>query len=362
MSAQPGFASIDPTGPPALAEPIPTYTLFDSTSVAIATALGSPVAGTGLMAFNYQRLGKKNNAIAALAIGVAVTGLAIAFGNRIPASATTGVAVGLVAATKSLAKSLQGATVEAHVSRGGPLGSRWAAAGLGLVLMVLIIGGAVLVAFPFASLSSKVTIGSKDEVFYSGSATKQDALAFGQALKDAGYFQDRGISATISKGRDGTAVGFVLQDGMWNRPDMVWGAEEIGREVAPAVGGFPVKVRLLNSAQETKKELTVGKVIIGTKDELYYYGSATEAEAQSLGRSLKSQGFFIDRGLSMFLSKGDDGTAITFVVEEGAWDVPNKVAAFEVLVRQSASTVGGLPIQLRFVNSRVELKKVETLN
>jgi hypothetical protein len=362
MSAQSGFANLGPTGPVAVPEPVPNYTLFDSTSVAIATLLGSPIAGTGLMALNYRRLGKKNAAITTLAIGIAATGMAIAFGNRVPTYATTGVAVGLLVTTMNLAKSLQGPAVQQHVLRGGPLGSRWAAAGLGVILMVVIFGGAMLVGYQLGSFGSKVVIGTKDEVFYSGSATKQDALALGQALKDAGYFLDRGVSARVSKGQDGTTVGFVMQDGMWDRADIVSGYEEIGREIAPAVGGFPIQLRLMNSAEATKKQLVVGKAVIGTKDVVYYYGSATEAEANALGQSLKSAGFFRDSGLSIFLSKGGDGTAITFVVEEGAWDMPDRVAAFEALVRQSAPAVGGLPIQLRFVNSRVELKKVETVN
>jgi hypothetical protein len=362
MSAQSGFANLGPAGPMAVPEPVPTYNLFDSTSVAIATLLGSPIAGTGLMALNYRRLGKKNAAITTLAIGIAATGVAIAFGNRVPPYATTAVAVGLLAATLSTARSLQGETVKQHVLRGGQLGSRWAAAGLGLILLVVIIGGAILAAFPFARFTSKVTIGTKDVVFYSGSATKQDALTLGQALKDAGYFQDRGVSVRISKGSDGTSVGYVVQEGMWNRPDIIAGYEELNREVAPAIGGFPLHVRLMNSAERTMKQMTVGKIIVGTKDEIYYYGSATEADAQALGQSLKAQGYFQDRGLSVLLSKGDDGTAITFVVEEGAWYLPARVAGFAAMARQCAAAVGGLPIQLRLVNSQVELEKVETVN
>ena len=346
----------------AVQEPIPSYTLFDSTSVAIATLLGSPIAGTGLMALNYQRLGKKNAAITALAIGIAATGVAIAFGNHVPTYATTGIAVGLLVTTMNLARSLQGATVKQHVLRGGQLGSRWAAAGLGLVLLVVILGGAILVGYQLGGFGSKVVIGTRDEVFYSGSATRPDALALGQALKDAGYFLDRGVTARISKGSEGTTVGFVVQDGMWDRAEIVSGYEEIGREIAPAIGGFPIQLRLMNSAEETKKQIIIGKVIVGTKDAIYYYGSATESEANALGQSLKSAGFFRDSGLSIFLSRGDDGPAIAFVVEDGAWDMPIRVAAFETLVRQCASTVGGLPIQLRFVTSSLELKKVETVN
>jgi hypothetical protein len=137
---------------------------------------------------------------------------------------------------------------------------------------------------------------------------------------------------------------------------MVSGFEELGRQIAPKVGGFPIKVRLINSDRETKKEVTVGKTIIGTKDEIYYYGSATEADGKALGQALKTDGFFTDKGITVLLAK-DGGTAVSFVVSEGVWDNPASVAAFEKIVRQLASSIGGLPIQLRLVNPTLEVKK-----
>jgi hypothetical protein len=50
---------------------------------------------------------------------------------------------------------------------------------------------------------------------------------------------------------------------------MVAGFEEGGRQVAPSVGGFPIKVRLANTQQQTKKEVTVGRLLVGTKDHVY---------------------------------------------------------------------------------------------
>ena len=97
------------------------------------------------MALNYHRMGKKNSALAAFVMGMAVTGLAIAFANLIPPYLTTAVAIGLVVATKNAAKALQGAAVEERVRQGGKMGSRWAAAGLGLALLVILLGGVVLV-------------------------------------------------------------------------------------------------------------------------------------------------------------------------------------------------------------------------
>ncbi len=91
-----------------------------------------------------------------------------------------------------------------------------------------------------------------------------------------------------------------------------------------------------------------GKLIIGSKDELYYFGSATDAEAQALAQSLKSFGFLRDRGVSVFLSKGNGATAISFVLAEGAWDDPQTVPAFSGSPGRRFRW-WGLPIKLRLV-------------
>ena len=342
-------------------ERVPAYQLFNGASVFVAAFLGSPVAGASLVAINYRRLGETRKAIAAVVIGVAVTALAVALATFIPAGASTAVALALALATRSAAQLAQGKAVEHHIREGGMLSSKWAAAGVGVAFIVVIFGAIFL--FEFArEQSTKVVIGSKDEVYYSGSATKQDARSLGEALKSTGYFRDRGVTVLLSKNEKDTVISFVVKDGVWNQPDMVAAFEEIGREIAPAAGGFPIKVRLVNLSREVEKEATVGKVVVGRKDELYYSGSATEADAKALGQSLKSAAFFQDRGVTVLLSKDDNGSTVSFVVAEGTWDNSDQVADFERLVRQSAASLGGLPVHLRLVNSRLEIKKILTVS
>jgi hypothetical protein len=340
---------------------IPAYKLFDSTSIALATFLGSPVAGTGLIALNYRRLGKDRSAATAFVIGIAATGLALGFGSFIPSYATSAVAVGLFVATWNASKSLQAATIGSHVQHGGRLGSRWVASGIGLCVLPLIVcsATAVLVA---KGTTSKIIIGNRDEVYYSGSATKRNAMQLGEALKNIGYFRDAGVVVLLSKKPPGASVTFVVRDGAWNQPRMVSAFEEIGREVAPAVGGFPIKIRLANSSRDTMKEMVVGRAVIGTKDEIFYYGASTEQEAKALGQSLASAGFLQDRGVSVFLNKQDGSTTLSFVVSEGSWDVPQNLAIFVALARQAAPAIGGLPLKLRLENPRLEVKKELTVS
>ena len=121
--------------------PIPAYTLFDADAVVLATFLGGPLAGSILIAVNYRRLGMGRNGAPILAVGLFVTALALGFGSLMPAAASAVVGFGLLLVARSVAKALQGTAVEEHVRNGGYLGSKWAAAGLGIVLLAIMVGG-----------------------------------------------------------------------------------------------------------------------------------------------------------------------------------------------------------------------------
>ena len=237
--------------------PTPAYTLFDANAVSLATFFGSPVAGACLMALNDRRLGRAGRAVTTLVLAVAVTALVVLLGWNIPQGFSAPIAIALVFAMRYIALSQQGAAVKDHLQRGGRLGSKWSAFGVGMAFLTAIFAVVFLVVFIptyIAGEGPRVVIGSKDEVYYSGSATKDDAQALGNALKDAGYFRDKGVDVYLEKGKDGTVVSFVVNDGIWDQPGMVTSFEEIGREVAPSVGGFPIRLRLLNTSIEVKKD------------------------------------------------------------------------------------------------------------
>ncbi len=345
---------------------MPSYTLFDSVAVAIATLLGSPIAGTTVMAVNYHRLKSAGKGVAAVALGLVATLLAIFFGNKIPYFLSLTIAIGLLLLTKSLAQVLQGADVSDHVNRGGKLGSRWAAAGIGVAGLIVIFGVVFLVMYgrdigsDKQNEKAKVIIGAKDTVYYTGSATKEDAQALGNHLKDIGYFTDRGVTVFLSKKNEDSVVSFVVKDGVWNDPDTVTAFQQIGGSLASLVGVSTLDVRMIDKAEETKKEFKAGKAIIGTKDEIYFAGTATEAEAVKLGEALRTSGYLEDRGVSVLLSKGD-ATMLSFVLKEGVWDNPASVKGYAKIAREVAPQIGGLPIELRLLNTTLETKKEITI-
>jgi hypothetical protein len=349
--------------PPPPPPPAPGYTLFDAGSVGLATFLGSPIAGTVLMAINYGRLGMGGSAAAAVIMGLFLLGLSILLGYLAPAVVSMAIPIGMYFAVKTGAEYLQGPAVKSHVSQGGRLASRWAAAGIGAGFLAAI-GAVILIGVYGSSLLSgpKIVVGSKDEVYYTGSATKENAQALGDALKTAGYFTDRGVTVILWKGRNGAVVSFTVKEGIWDRPETIAAFEEIGRQIAPSAGGFPIQVRLVNASREDKKDLTVGRVGIGRQDEIYYYGTATEAEALALGQALRAENYLSDSGATVFLSKGGEGTVVTFVLKDGFWEDPAHVDGFEQLVRRIAPSVGGLPIVLHLTNSHLELQRNRTVN
>ena len=347
----------------------PAYRLYDVGAVFLAAFLGSPLAGTVLIASNYRKLGQGGNGILALILGAAASAGLVLMGLR--TTAGPGVAsIVLFVCTGLAARELQGNAIKTHVAWGGQLFSKWRAVGVAIVTVVVLGCGVVAYLYytgqwqNFASQyglgQNTVTIGTKDQVEFSGSATKNDATALGNALKTAGYLQDRGVTVLLSKGTGGTVIGFVVQDGVWNQAGTLASFEEIARGVASSVGGLPVQVQLLNSTKTVEKSGTVGEADFGGGDAVIYEGTATQAGAQALGQQLKSIGFFQGKGANVFLTK-DGGTTLAFVVSDGTWNDATLVSDFEAIVRSVASTVGGLPIDMRMVNTTLVVEKDETI-
>lgn len=234
---------------------------------------------------------------------------------------------------------------------------------------VAVVCGAALVAIVVFSAThpsnrgetSKVTIQSHDAVYYSHAATKEDAEELGAALQLSGFLNDRGTSVMLSKGTSGTILSFALSDGGWNHPMTVTSFEEIARRCANAVGGFPIHVRLCDSKWGVHKEVIVGKIGAGGKDEIYYYGSATESEAEALARALQGAGYFTGAGASVTLNE-DNGAAIGFVLGNGAWELPGTVTGFEAIVRKVEPVLGGRTVSLRLLNAQMEVEKETTVS
>jgi hypothetical protein len=315
------------------------------------------------MALNYRRLRKTGRAITTVLVGLAVTSIVIALSWNLPRAVASPIALVLLIAMRQIAQITQGNAVKEHAEKGGRLGSKGAAFGLGLGFF------AAIVAMVFAGVSisdhaangSKVTIGARDEVFYSGSATKQEAEALGSALKQCGYFSDRGVTVFLSKGSEGTVISYVAKEGSWNDPSLVSSYEQITGHAAFAVGGLPVLLRIMNKEKEVELQSAIGRVALDGGDVVYYYGDLSQAQASAFGQALKTDGFFQGRGADVLLSRHSKNTTISFVVRDGVWQDPAAVSEFEKIARDGASAVGGLPVTLRLMTTQLEAKKDEVI-
>jgi hypothetical protein len=347
----------------------PEYRLFDSGAVGLAAFFCSPLAGAILIAVNYVRLGKKGRGVFAVTLGLIATALNILIKwnwntssgslERLEYDAFEILFLTFMwICTWQLAKIEQGEAVESHIARGGQLGSRETALFVGIATLAVLFG--VLYAALYETQNRKVVIGVMDQVIYSGLATKTNAVALGDALKSDQYFQERGASVLLNKGIGSTTISFVVQNGIWNQPGMLSGFEELARQVAPTVGGLPVQIHLVDSQGNMEETSTVGEVSFDGNDGVYYEGSATKAEAQTLGRRFKSMGFFRGKGANVMLTKHDeDGTTLAFVIVREA--NPSVVSSLEAIVRDVAPTVGGLPINMHLVNPQLQVEKDEVI-
>jgi hypothetical protein len=340
------------------------YRLFNANAVALAAFICSPLGGAILIAVNYGRLGKAGKGALAILFGSMATALPILiqWNWKTPAGSLVSLALGFLffLCTWQIAHEIHGEAIEEHIARGGKLGTKSTALFVGIASLAAVFG--VMYAALFAIQDRKLIIGNKDVVVYSGLATKPSALALGNELRSDKYFLDHGATVLLDRGIGSRTLSFVVQDGIWNQPGMLSSFEELAREAAPAVGGLPVDVQLLDSKQEVEAKSTVGDACFGDNNCVYYEGSATRDEAKALGQQLESTGVFRGKDATVFLIRHDgEGTTLAFVIVGEAWTNPRKLSELETIVRDAAPAVGGLPIVMHLVNTQLELEKEELI-
>ena|SRR5579883_962480 len=96
---------------------------------------------------------------------------------------------------------------------------------------------------------------------------------------------------------------------------------------------------------------SVSKVSLGS-DQVFCTRDATPQDALLLGEALRGTGYFHNSGASVLLSKHGSVKQISFALEDGAWDHPATIAAFEEIGRRVATSIGGFPIQVDLADSK----------
>jgi hypothetical protein len=256
MEPQPPFATPAPAPP--------DYRVQSPESVTWATFLGTPAAGGIVLALNYWKWHQKGLAAAAVAGGLLVTAilgwLAWVLPLWIPAVVFL---VPPIVGAYFVAKRLQGRRVDAHVAGGGKRASNWVGAGIGLAIFVPV-ATAFVTAFmvsgvnPSALVDTQeyVDMGHDQYVCYTRGSTRDDAHHFGRALEEYGYLDGTMPADVLITGKAGfREISFLGAEGTWDDEANVQWIKDMAEEIAPAIGGKPVTVRLLDEDWNEKKRL-----------------------------------------------------------------------------------------------------------
>lgn len=132
----PGYGGYAGYGPEA---PLATR-LYTPGHVSLATFLGTPLAGSVIMAMNESRLGRKATALKTALLGIAGTIVLLIISFALPDNFPAfPINIGTLLLMGWIARSRQGATVARHIAAGGRPASGWAAAGIALLCLLVTI-------------------------------------------------------------------------------------------------------------------------------------------------------------------------------------------------------------------------------
>ena len=160
---------------------------------------------------------------------------------------------------------LQGRRFDAHIVSGGKKATRWIGAGIGLAIFAPIMGAlAAFVLFSginpsaYVDMQYSVDMGHDQYVYYSYGATEDDARRFGEALETEGYFDGTIPADVLISGEAGDReISFFADESMWEDETYVDAVDAMAERIAPAIGGKPITVRILDEYSNEKKRLEI---------------------------------------------------------------------------------------------------------
>jgi hypothetical protein len=237
----------------------PGYKLHSPGDAALATFLGSPLAGCIVLAINYFKLGRSLAGWQAILLGLLASIALVTLGVKMPAhSPGFLVAVVSLIATYGLAKALQGSIYENHLSEGGEKASGWIAAGIGIACLGVLFAGIVAwFVVDYQYFTTRVRFGPDEEVIYADGATEAEAQKLGKLLQDERYFNGVG-GKTVRITRDGNraVVDFVVQENAWLDLEIVKSFEQLKPRLSQEIfDGRPVQIRLIDESMEVRKTI-----------------------------------------------------------------------------------------------------------
>lgn len=250
-----------PQDPPPMRLPLPVarmtpsgVKLFTPSQVALATFLGSPLAGGVLLAMSHRRA-KTGRAWQPLLVGVAVTAAIVTLGAMLPNRAAGGISIAGLIAMRQLAIAQRPGIEAAAGGRTQPA-SWWSAVGVSAGFLAAVVAAvfAVGIGWTIFDMAPSVSFGRDQDVQYADGATTADARLVGSFLMEKGFFSPQGKDKTVRVARTAgdVVVSFVLADDAWTKPGVQAAFGDVRAELAKRFPGVRVVVHLCDDTLENQ--------------------------------------------------------------------------------------------------------------
>jgi hypothetical protein len=325
----------------------PLYTLYSPGQAALATFLGTPLAGCWLLARNFKNLGSPAAGWGMLVLGLCWTAVLCTLGilDMLPGI----VSLGSIPAMVLVMRAVQGSELDRHLSLGGRKTSWGYVIAAGVACLAIIVAAVFtsVVAYTLLTRAPSIEAPGGGEVMYTDGATEDDAKRLRDALSEMEYFDG---PYTVQVHREGArwVVSYVLQEVALRdaRMSRTFGdlADEVSRR---AFAGAPVDTVLMDDRahphQRFSFESRLRTLAIG--DDEIRYRDLTEDQARKISSVLTAQRYFGDGG-AVAMANRDLRIEIELWMPEGTTTTPLDDLQYQVKTHELSRELGDVAVDL----------------
>lgn len=248
-------ATIVPDGKASVTPGCPLYPLF---GVALASFLGSPLAGGWVIAANFRRAGDRGRAKWALLWGLLTTVFLVTVAILLPRSMPRSwLVVPGVVCMYHLARLRQGDIINRHVEAGGATESWLKAIGIGVLGMVVLLTPLLAWNVHRDPPWKNVAISANEVVKCRGEATAADARLLGEKLTNLGLFGTSTPKTVIlDKATDRYTVSVIVEREKGKEPNAKLFAGVVVTHVKALFRAKAVVVRLVDPELQVEAEVS----------------------------------------------------------------------------------------------------------
>ncbi len=277
---------------------LPLYTLYSLGQVALATFLGTPLAGAWLVARNFKKLGSAKTGWAFLALGLVWTAGLCGLGmlDKLPGT----ISLASIPAMVLLMRGVQGDALDRHTSLGGKSTSWGYVVAAGVACLAIVVAAVVAIALGYHLMTRAPSVEAPNggAVMYVDGATEKDAMRLRDALADMKYWNSPS-SVQLERESGRWLVSFVVTDRGLLDPEESRKFGDLADQISHrAFKDEPVDVALVDLYMVRHRMFRFEErlqVIALDSDEVRFR-DITEEQARTIGRVLTDKHYFEKTG------------------------------------------------------------------